>query len=216
MHTNKDKNTVEEKLLISLYPKLYHMAVLDSHQGIKANGLLSTRALLDLYGIKGKRRKKLLCERRDRIVKIENPNLPHPAYLRDQKPMNDEKLRKVLKNGMLPCQWYELLNGKVFFWLTKNRLHRMIKAYHGHQHLLLVLNTKKLVEDYSEKIWLSPMNSGCTKPFPHPRDENTFSKIENYPWEKRKNKGIDNVVAELCVDDKVENVEKYIEAAFRT
>jgi hypothetical protein len=34
---------------------------------------------------------------------------------------------------------------------------------------VLALEAKTLVEAHEDKIWLCPIDSGCTKPFPHPR-----------------------------------------------
>jgi hypothetical protein len=40
-----------------------------------------------------------------------------------------------------------------------------------------------MVARHQERIVLSPMNSGCTKPYPHPRGLGTFLPIEEYPYD---------------------------------
>ena len=55
-------------------------------------------------------------------------------------------------------------------------------------------------------IRLSPMNSGSTKPMPHPRDMNLFKTFEDYPFEVRRRRGKEGAVAEVCVVDGVEKI----------
>lgn len=37
------------------------------------------------------------------------------AVIRDQKPMDDKGLTRALRDGLMPCGSYQILNGKVFF-----------------------------------------------------------------------------------------------------
>ena len=53
------------------------------------------------------------------------------------------------------------------------------------------------------------MNSGNTKPFPHPRCENTFSRIRDYPYQERKAKRLERVV-ELAVDYSVPRINDFV------
>ena len=46
------------------YPRLFHMANIGSWPSIRLHGLLSTRALVDLYGIDGDLRERILRSRR--------------------------------------------------------------------------------------------------------------------------------------------------------
>jgi len=50
---------VDAEELISTFPRLYHMAHVNAWPGIKRHGLLSTSALLDLFGVRGSSRKAL-------------------------------------------------------------------------------------------------------------------------------------------------------------
>ena len=47
---------MKEADLLEHYPRLWHMAEDGSFKSIRKNGLLSTTALLDLYGISGEER----------------------------------------------------------------------------------------------------------------------------------------------------------------
>lgn len=183
-------------------PRLFHMAEAGSWNSIRDRGLLSTTALLDLFEVEGSARAAIESSRRSHPFELTNEQLPR-AVVRDQLPMDDTGLRRALPVNLEPADWYRLLNGRVFFWLTEERLNRLLgaAAYKGAEHDVLEIDAPALVSAYLERIWLCPINSGCTKPMPHPRDLNTFSRIANYPYEqwRRKRKKGERVV-ELCVD----------------
>lgn len=124
--------------------------------------------------------------------------------------MSDRGLLRCLEDGLTPRDWYEILNRQVFFWLTENRLERMLnaRAYRDEAHIVLTIDTSLLMKQYESSISLSPINSGCTKPFPRPRGRATFLRLRDYPFDKWvKRRGINNdPVAELAVDQGVPNV----------
>lgn len=203
------ENELEE--LVSDCPQLFHMAESGSWPSIKSHGLLSTSALIDLYEIEG-----------DERIAIERTHRPKPfpvsrkglggAVVRDQIPMSDAGLVRCLQDGLTPADWYAILNSKVFFWLTEERLLRLLraKAYRDKAHDVLVLNTRSVIEEHREKIWLCPINSGATKPFPTPRGKSTFQRIPDYPysnWSKKRKRG--ERVVELCVDQMVLDICKH-------
>jgi hypothetical protein len=188
--------------LLARCPTLYHMAEEATWPSIRQSGLLSTTALLDLYGVGGATRVQIEERRRPASVPLERAGLP-PAIVRDQLPMDDVGLRRCLPPHLTPADWYQLLNKKVFFWLTRDRLVRLLNAgtYRDRPHTVIEVSARAVVEAHRERIWLCPMNSGCTKPFPHPRNENTFRRIPDYPyahWRKRRASG--ERVVELAVD----------------
>lgn len=127
--------------------------------------------------------------------------------------MDDRGLQRCLRDNLTPKQWYQILNARVFFWLTKERLDKLLSAgsYEDKERDVLQLETRKLVGDYEGQITLSPMNSGCTKPIPHPRGLDTFLPIATYPyayWRRRRRRG--ERVVELAVSPGVINIEKYV------
>lgn len=204
----------EEELeeLINDCPTLYHMAERGAWESIKNRGLLSTSALLDLYEVNGAQRLSIESHRRPECVELTSETLPI-AVVRDQLPMDDAGLRRCLPEHLTPSDWYRLLNAKVFFWLTRDRLHRLTgaKAYREKTHDVTEVNTRSIVHSYSDKIWLCPINSGCTKPMPHPRDESVFSRIDEYPydhWRPRRKRG--ERVVELAVDHSVPDISIHV------
>lgn len=200
-----------DELLVDC-PRLFHMAERGSWPSIKRHGLMSTSALLDLFEVEGASRDSIEAAHRPTSVSIQSRNAGE-AVVRDQKPMSDNGLQRCLEDGLAPADWYKILNSKVFFWMTEERLHRLLsaRAYRELEHDVLVLSSRSLVDEHRDKIWLCPINSGNTKPFPHPRGLNTFRRIEDYPYQqwKRKRRKKGERVVELCVEGFVPDVENH-------
>jgi hypothetical protein len=192
--------------LITRYPRLYHMAEADTWDSIRTNGLLSTSALLDLYEIEGTQRYAIESEHRPESIPISHP-VYGTAVIRDQKPMSDGGLLRCLRD-VTPKEWYETLNRRVFFWLTRERLLTLLNAkpYRNQKHCVLTIDTVLMLERHVDEITLAPLNSGCTKPYPHPRGSDTFLPLREYPYESRRKKGDYSAIVELTVDYKVPDI----------
>jgi hypothetical protein len=196
--------TVDE--LCSRFPRLYHMAQLGSWPSIQKHGLLSTKALLDLFELRGEERFRIESCHRPESIPIVNTKYGG-ALVRDQKPMSDQSLLKALRgSGLKPIDWYRELNSRVFFWLTEERVNTLMnaRAYRRQRQTILVVDSKHLVERHEHRIMLCPMNSGCTIPFPHKRDLETFRRLPEYPYAKRK--GNRDPIVELAVDYSVPDI----------
>jgi len=202
--------------LIQDCPTLYHMAERGSWPSIRQHGLLSTSALLDLYDVQGAERDAIECRRRPEGVTVKHPAL-RPVVIRDQKPMDDASLRMCLLDGLSPEDWYRCLNRKVFFWLTRERLLRLLNArpYRNAEHDVLELDTAALAAAYRPAITLSPINSGTTKLFPSTaskRGRATFLSISDYPyaqWRSAGRKPGERVV-ELTVDYGIFDITEFV------
>ena len=210
-------NQSELDKLLKDCPRLFHMAEKGAWAGIKKHGLLSTSSLLNLCGISGKKRREIESEHRSKIIEINSRGLC-AAKIRDQLPMDGKGLRRCLPKEISPKQWYEFLNNKVFFWLTEDRLNRMLnaKAYRNTTHEVLVLNTRELVDEYREEIRLCPINSGAIKPAYAKRDYSIFYRIEDYPYKERKRRSINDRVAELSVDGDIEDITNFVKRVYVT
>ncbi len=209
-------NQAELDELLEDCPRLFHTAERGAWDEIKEHGLLSTSSLLDLYRVNGAERFSIESERRNATIVIKHSGL-NPVKIRDQLPMDDKGLRRCLPAEISPQQWYEFLNRKIFFWLTEGRLNKLsyARAYRYTEHEVLIFNSSKIIDAYREKIWLCSMNSGCTKPFPWPRDYSKFSRINDYPyqcWRKKRRRG--ERVVELCIDDGIANVTDFVERVY--
>ena len=188
-------NPSELEHFLRHHPQLYHFAE------------PGTSALLDIYDINGARRFRLESTKRSTTERLSKPGLP-PAFIRDQHAINETILRRTLIDSITPRQWYEYLNGKVFFWAELERLNRMVNAYRCGE--LIVLNARRFVKAYRNRIRLSHMNSGATRSPYHYRGYTTFCRIEDYPYSRRRKK-----VAEVCIDVGVPDVLRYVECVGR-
>lgn len=171
---------MNRQTFLTKYPRLYHMTHNDSWPGIERHGLLSTSALLDLFEYQGEPREAIEARHRDESVTIAHSE-HGKAVIRDQKPLREEWLVKTL-TGTDAAGWYRLLNGKVFFWATKQRLLKLLnaKSYRNQSHLVLIVDTSRLVDKYGDCIELTHMNTGATFANPAPRSPKTFKSLKDY------------------------------------
>lgn len=193
--------------VVEHYPRLYHMAEDGSWDSIRSCGLLSTRALLDLFEADIETRRRLLSERRPQSVTLAHP-VHGSAVVRDQKPLNPTILARCL-DGMVPQEWYETLNKRVFFWLSEERLCRLLeaRAYRGRAHDVLTVDTASLLEAHLDRVTLAHINTG-TAIFKAPtRGVGTFLRVEDYPFDAwRRRRGVQEAVVELAVDGSVRDI----------
>lgn len=203
--------------LLADCPTLFRMAERGSWPSIETHGLLSASALLDLYGIDGDARDANESERRPSGVTLDRPNLGR-ATIRDQAPMDDAGLARCLEDGLTPRDWYRLLNAKVFFWLSRDRLRRLLhaKPYRRSEHDVLEIDAASLVRAHRDRIWLCPINSGCARPFPQRRGAGTFRRIADYPyshWRAKRPRG--ERAVELAVDHAVPDIASQVTRVVR-
>lgn len=203
--------------LLADCPELFHMAERGSWPLIRRHGLLSTSALLDLFGVEGAARGAIESARRPESVVLED-GAHGRAVIRDNKPMADGSLRRCLRDGLEPADWYRILNGRVFFWLSRKRLLKLLAArsYAHSEHDVLTLDARSLVEANRARITLSPINSGATSRFPVERGLTTFLPIADYPyaeWRRKRARG--ERAVELAVDRGVERIERFVTRVVR-
>ena len=199
---------LELEELIATHPVLYHMTERGSWRSIRERGLHSTCSLLDRYSVGESERELILRHHRANRIKIHREGFP-TAVIRDQKPMSEAGLRKALPQYMAPADWYQILNSKVFFWLTEARLHKLAcaKAYREQVHEVIEVCTRSLIEAHENRIWLCPYNSGATKRNPFYRDERTFQRIPDYPYHTRPKQ---ERAVELAVDYAVRDIRDHV------
>lgn len=209
-HRSTQLVTLQKKQLAESYPLLFHMAEDGSWPSIRQHGLLSTDALLDLFGVRGKERDAIVSRRRPESVTITHPRLG-TAVIRDNKPLSDSKLARVLR-GITLEDWYRTLNRHVFFWLRQERLMGLLnaRAYRDRAHTVLILETGPLLEVAASRIRLAPINSGSTAYRAAMRGVDTFLPISRYPYdERRKLRGRDAVV-ELAVAGGIPDIRPFL------
>jgi hypothetical protein len=193
--------------IAAIHPRLFHMAEYGSWRSIRKQGLLSTSALLDLYAIEGKHRVDIESKLRRDMVQVQGQD-GGVAWIRDQRPMSDKKLAGCLRDGLTPTDWYRMLNGRVFFWLTEARLETLLAAYKDRPQLVLEVDTAALLDKHGAETTLTPMNTGCTSPMAFPRGLESFLSPRDYPFEenRRKKGGRTKAIVELTVEYSVPDI----------
>jgi len=187
-----------------------------SWPSIMKYGLLSTTALLELFGCRGPKRFKIESQLRSgwNPVKIKHP-VYGVAFIRDQFPMCDWPqegiyLADLLEDDVTEQQWFEFLNRKTYFWVKKYDLHKILCApqYKNRAHWILIVNTRALLERYADKVYLCDQNSGSLYSR-RKRGPNIFVPFRECPLKKN--------IIELAVDygvpdiaDFTISVEEYI------
>jgi hypothetical protein len=195
-------------------PFLYHMAARDSWPMIREYGLLPTVGLARLFGLSDDALVALTTQRRPRAALLQHPCLG-TATVRDQIPLLERDLARCLRDGLTSSDWCRLLNERVFFWFTEKRLRRLLcaGANREQEHVVLKVRSAELIRDHKEKIELSPINSGATRPFPAPRGKDTFLPIVDYPYaEWRKKRSKFESVVELTVVGGIPNIADYVDS----
>jgi len=156
------------------------MAESGSWDSIQKRGLLSTSAILDLFEKNGEERCQIESNWRPKSITIEHP-VHGKTVIRDQAPMPPEDLKKCLI-GISVQEWYELINSKIFFWVTKNRLNNFLNAinYRNKSHTVLTISTQDLLSNYINAITLTDINTGFTY-HGGPRGKHTFRSVKEFP-----------------------------------
>jgi hypothetical protein len=147
---------------------IYHMAEAANWPSIQQAGLHSASTLLDLAGIIAEDRERLEQQQR-----LKHTELLNGVQLRDQRPMPPAALATCLI-GVVPSEWYALINAHVFFWLDPARLNRQRAACDPRPQVVLTVDASKLVAVYAEKIAVTPINTGNARRRPARRGAATF------------------------------------------
>lgn len=192
--------TLTADYIAERWPRLFHMAEAGSWPAIAREGLLCTSALLDRFEIEGSERVAIESRRRAEAVEIHHATRGS-AWIRDNKPINETVLRRTL-SGMDLARWYETLNGRVFFWLTRERLDRLRDArpYRERLHDVLTIDTAALLRSHGEEVELAHLNTGAVhRGANYPRGAGTFRRIGDYPWRERLTVSPREPIVELTV-----------------
>lgn len=196
--------------LIRNYPVLYHMAEAGSWPSIAKYGLLSATALLDRSDIGRSERYAIESKIRPASVTIGCGQMGN-VVVRDQKPLKERTLRKLLPPGMPVPKYCRLLNARTFLWADEDRLNTMLnaKAYRARPHDVLMVDTKGLAGRHRDEITLSHINSGATSRGVGKRGPDTFKRIDEYEYSPTKKYG-GNRVVEIAVDYMVRDIKQFV------
>lgn len=199
------------------YPHLYHMAAAGSWPNIRRHGLLPTQQIITTSHLPTADQTALLRQPRPHSTTITHPVIG-TVTIRDQLPLRLKFLIPRLID-MTVTEWLETLNNRVFFWLHHNRLERLLNArqHRHHEHDVITLDTRSLVQAHQRNIRLSPINSGATLyPNTPTRGPQTFVPIADYPFtERRKRRDPADAISELAVTGGVPDLANHVVAVHR-
>ena len=168
------------------FPRLYHLTFASNLPGIRANGLLSTEALADRFSPEDK--VAALNRRRRCIQQVEG------VTLRDQHAAVEAKMKSCLVGVTIP-EWFTLLNGKIFFFVSKQKVDVLANAYASYSNILLEIDTAELLATHTEHASLCRINSGSFLYNPRPRGRASFIPLAAYTYKNKR-----DTPAELTMD----------------
>jgi hypothetical protein len=165
---------------------LYHLTDSDNLEKIKAEKkLLSTEAILNLTSFVENERIEFLSQRRKthEIIEIGEDKY----HIRDQRPISLLNLVKCLTTGFSVKDFFRMLNNRVFFWPTLQRLNSHYKRYSSENPIIIRVATEELlkINPHSE---FCRLNSGATrsnshlKGAPPERGNGTFLPAEEFKY----------------------------------
>jgi hypothetical protein len=149
--------------------RLYHLAEADNLDSILKHGLMSTRRLIGMLNLSEPEQKIFLRSHRPESVRLAGGVL-----IRDQRPMPPSVLSRALDDDLEPADWYELLNGFVFFWPDPKRLERQRRACGNRPQIILTFDSTALFGHFGTEAFVSPINSGNARRKAARRGHTTF------------------------------------------
>lgn len=203
---------VDPARLARLHPTLYHMAEDGTWPSIRDKGLMSTRAIVDLYQPDAQTRAEILSDVRRRMITLYSDDLG-PITIRDQLPA--KFLTACMTDRAQPADFLQALNSRVFFWVSRRQLERLLHArYYRHlRHTVLHIHTASLIAAYADRAQLAPYNTGSMHvPTAPRRGPEVFASIGDYPydyWAAKRGRSGDPVV-ELTIDYAVPDISDFV------
>jgi hypothetical protein len=193
--------------LIARYPRVFHTMSATAWPSVRRHGLLSTRQLVDLFGLDAGERDRLLGAPRKRSTVLRAPGLPL-AVVRDQRPLKF-LVEKIDPDSSL-TEYLDAINSRVFFWAIHERLDRLrhAKEYRNEDQVVLHVDTRALVERHGPRIELCRLNSGAVTQKNHPlRGHRSWLPIADYPYDEyRRRYGRGGALVEVTVLDAVPDI----------
>jgi hypothetical protein len=109
----------------------------------------------------------------------------------------------ALLEGVGRQGWFEFLNKKVFFWVSKDDLVKMICAwqYSGKPQWVITVNTRPLLQQYSDKASVSDQNTGSLYSM-RKRGPKSFVPFNDCPIKAN--------IKELIIDYQVSNFSDFV------
>jgi hypothetical protein len=147
---------------------VFHMVDQANWQSVAQRGLLSASMLIDeLPDI----------EQRADLKRRFRPStlvLQTGCRLRDQRPMPPACLARCLDQPLQPADWYALVNDRVFFWASAERLQRHHAACLDRAQVILAIDTEQLMAQHADEAEVTAFNTGNARRLPAKRGNRSF------------------------------------------
>jgi hypothetical protein len=198
------------KIMARAIDTAYHLVDAGNWPSVQKLGLMSAARLMAASG-----------QAEDNMRRRHRPvaqRLASDVLIRNQKPMPPAALARCLKSGLVPEDWFELLNSKVFFWLDIERLNRQRHACKDAPQIALIIDASSLLANYSTVASVAPINTGNAMRAAAPRNRTTFVPYERWVedgWAHENIPGAPRRPAnhrpvELTIDDAVPDIMEYV------
>lgn len=165
---------------------LYHLTDRENLERIKTTKeLLSTETIINRSSLSKNEKNEFLTQRRKthEVVVIDNDSY----HIRDQRPISLLNLVKCLTTGFTVSDFFRMLNNRVFFWPTLQRLNSHYKRYSSENPIIIRVSTEALLNINSHAEFCR-LNSGATrsnsylKGAPPERGNGTFLPSEEFKY----------------------------------
>lgn len=133
----------------------------------------------------------------------------HVVVIRDQIPL--KFLDHVLEEDTTREEFLHLLDSRVFFWATEERLMRLLRGrmYRNTPQVVLSVDTRSLIEAYGHVIEVSPYNTGSAHvPSAPRRGRSVFRRLDDFDYDgwRAKRRKADAAVAEVTIPGAVPDI----------
>lgn len=191
---------------------MFHYVDAANEASIRRDGLLSTTTMLHRGGFAAD------VAAAARAFRPLGLTLPNGTWVRDQAPMPPAALAAALDPGLSPSDWYDLVNGHVFFWLDVERMRRHGAALRARAQILLTVDVPALVAAYHHAAYVTPFNVGNARRAPARRGRRTLCPLASWRahgWKEEAPPGgrtrpSSHAPAELLIEDGVPDIDRFI------
>lgn len=153
---------------------MFHFADAANESSIREHGLLSTAQLLQRQAVDAQTAASAMAFRPHDL------DLPGGQRIRNQSPMPPAVLARCLDDGTSPEDWYRLVNGHVFFWLSTERMRRHGRALCTRAQILYTIDARALVAVYGDAAFVTPFNVGNALRMPARRGARTLCPLASW------------------------------------
>lgn len=156
----------------------------------------------------------IMTKRRPKPVSLDHPHMGN-IVINDNAPLSEIKLSRILEDDLLPAQWLEMLNSRVFFFAGRNALDKLrsARANRAKPKDVLEVDALRLAETYGDMIEISPINSGNTNYNAARRGLATLSPLldtDYLVWRRRRGKVSPDTIKEVAVRGSIPDIARFV------